>query len=101
MLASNGVTNAPPVAAVRDFMIENGAKRVTAIYHPLQPEDEPRHRIATYEAGAEPRERTIRLPSHPPHTYVFDPFVPLWPDRVDCGSDSTTWRRPAASSSAR
>ena len=39
--------------------------------------------ITVYEPDSEPRVRRVRLPSRPPFTYVLDPFVPLWPERVD------------------
>ena len=54
------------------------------MYHPLAPEDDPRHLVTVYEPGREPRTRARRLPSRPPYTYVFDPLVPLWPERTDC-----------------
>jgi glycosyltransferase involved in cell wall biosynthesis len=84
VLASNGASDTPPAAAVREYLLLKGARRVTTIYHPLQPEDDPRHLVTSYEPGREPRTRAVRLPSLPPYTYAFDPFVPLWPERVDC-----------------
>ena len=39
--------------------------------------------ITVYEPDSEPRVRRVRLPSRPPFTYVLDPLVPLWPERVD------------------
>jgi glycosyltransferase involved in cell wall biosynthesis len=83
-LVCNGASDTPPAAAVREYLLLNRAVRVTTIYHPLQPEDDPRHLVTTYEPGHEPRTRAVRLPSRPPYTYVFDPFVPLWPHGVDC-----------------
>ena len=84
VIACNGADDAPPASAVREFLLQHDARRLTTIYHPLEPEHEPAHRIVTYERGREPAVRMIRLPSRPPSTYVFDPFVPLWPKRADC-----------------
>jgi glycosyltransferase involved in cell wall biosynthesis len=83
-LVCNGASDAPPAAAVREFLLRHRACRVTAVYHPLGPEDEPGHSITVYEPDSEPRSRTLRLPSRTPYTYSFDPFIPLWPERVDC-----------------
>jgi glycosyltransferase involved in cell wall biosynthesis len=84
VIACNGARDAPPAAAVRKFLVDHGAKRVTTIYHPLEPEDEPRHLITRYEPGSEPRTRSLRLPSRIPYTYALDPLIPLWPDQADC-----------------
>ena len=84
VIACNGASDTPPAAAVREYLLLKQAGRVTTIYHPLQPEDDPRHLVTTYEPGREPRTRALRLPSRPPYTYALDPFIPLWPDRVDC-----------------
>src|ERR671925_284392 len=83
-LVCNGASDAPPAAAVREFLVSRPARRVTAVYHPLGPEDEPRHSITVYEPDREPRRRVFRLPSRTPYTYGLDPFIPLWPERVDC-----------------
>jgi glycosyltransferase involved in cell wall biosynthesis len=83
-LVCNGVDESPPTAPIRDFLRDHGAQRVTTIYHPLDRGDEPRHHVTVYERGREARERSVRLPSRPPLTYVFDPFVPLRPERTDC-----------------
>ena len=84
VVACNGTTDAPPAAAVRKFLVDSGARKVTTIYHPLEPEDEPRHLITTYEPGREPEQRSLRMPSRVPYTYVLDPFIPLWPEAADC-----------------
>jgi glycosyltransferase involved in cell wall biosynthesis len=80
----NGTIDSPPAPAVRDFLLEHEAQRVTAIWHPLEPEHGTVHRVAVYDAGHCVRQRSLRLPSVPPLTYAFDPFVPVWPERVDC-----------------
>ena len=83
-IASNGSMDAPPAAAVRDFLLQHGAPRVTTIYHPLQPEDDPRHHITVFTPDGKQRARALRLPSRPPYTYAFDPFIPVWPQPTDC-----------------
>jgi glycosyltransferase involved in cell wall biosynthesis len=80
----NGASDAPPGAGVWEFLVRHGAQRVTTIYHPLEPDDGPLHRIAVYEPGREPMRRVVKLPSRPPFTYAFDPLVPLWPQATDC-----------------
>lgn len=84
VIACNGATDAPPAAAVRDFLLRHRAQRVTTIYHPLEPEDDPRHLITVYEPDEKARTRALRLPSRPPYTYALDPFIPIWPDQADC-----------------
>lgn len=84
VLACNGAPDAPPAAAVREFLVQQGARKVTTIYHPLEPEDEPRHSITVYEPGKRPEARALRFPSQPPFTYAVDPFIPLWPAPADC-----------------
>jgi glycosyltransferase involved in cell wall biosynthesis len=84
VLVCNGSSDAPPAAPVRDFLRSHGARRVTTIYHPLEPEDDPARRVTTYEPGREPAVRTFRMPSRIPYTYALDPLVPLWPPRADC-----------------
>jgi glycosyltransferase involved in cell wall biosynthesis len=84
VLACNGAPDAPPATPVRDFLLRHGARRVTTVYHPLEPEDDPHHVITVFEQGESPKRRAIRLPSRPPYTYVVDPFIPLWPRAADC-----------------
>lgn len=80
----NGASDAPPAAGVWEFLVRHGARRVTTVYHPLEPDDGPSHRITVYEPGSEPQRRVLMLPSRPPYTYAFDPLVPLWPESTDC-----------------
>jgi glycosyltransferase involved in cell wall biosynthesis len=80
----NGASDAPPAAGVWEFLVQHGAGRVTTVYHPLEPDDGPWHRITVYEPGREPERRVLKLPSRPPFTYAFDPLVPLWPEATDC-----------------
>ena len=82
-VAVNGAGPSPPASGLIDFLLENRARRLTTVFHPLEPEQQPQHVITVYEPDSEPRVRRVRLPSRPPFTYVLDPFVPLWPERVD------------------
>lgn len=84
VLACNGSPDGPPASAVREFLLQQRARRVTTVYHPLEPEDDSRHLITVYESGKQTQSRSRRFPSRPPHTYAVDPFIPLWPDAVDC-----------------
>jgi glycosyltransferase involved in cell wall biosynthesis len=83
-IVANGAPDSPPASGVRDYLLDQEARRVTTVVHPLNPEDDPVRRITVYEHGRRTRERTIRLPARPPATYAFDPLIPAWPARVDC-----------------
>ena len=82
-VAVNGAGPSPPASGLIDYLVKHRARRLTTVFHPLEPEQDPHHVVTVYEPDVEPRERRIRLPSRPPFTYVLDPFVPLWPERVD------------------
>jgi glycosyltransferase involved in cell wall biosynthesis len=82
-VAVNGAGPSPPASGLIDYLVKHHARRLTTVFHPLEPEQDPHHVVTVYEPGEDPRERRIRLPSRPPFTYVLDPFVPLWPERVD------------------
>jgi len=82
-VAVNGAGPSPPASGLIDFLLKHRARRLTTVFHPLEPEQDPHHVITVYEPDTEPRVRRVRLPSRPPFTYVLDPFVPLWPERVD------------------
>ncbi len=82
-VAVNGAGPSPPASGLIDFLLQHRARRLTTVFHPLEPEQEPQHVITVYEPDSEPRVRRVRLPSRPPFTYVLDPLVPLWPERVD------------------
>jgi glycosyltransferase involved in cell wall biosynthesis len=82
-VAVNGAGPSPPASGLIDFLIQHRARRLTTVFHPLEPEHEPRHVITVYAPGREPQVRSVRLPSRPPFTYVLDPFVPLWPQPAD------------------
>jgi glycosyltransferase involved in cell wall biosynthesis len=82
-IAWNGATDTPPASSVREYLLRHGARRVTTIQHPLEPEDGRRHRIVVYEHGRKTRGRTLPLPFRPPFTYALDPLVPPWPPSAD------------------
>jgi glycosyltransferase involved in cell wall biosynthesis len=82
-LIANGSHDSPPAGPFQEYLTRLGAKRVTMIVHPLTAEGDSRHEITVYERGREASQRWVRLPSHPPHTYPLDFFIPPWPDLVD------------------
>src|SRR6266516_4830584 len=71
-------------ARSRSSATEHPTSRFTTVYHPLDRDDGPWHRITVYEPGREPKRRSVKLPSWPPPTYAMDPFVPFWPAATDC-----------------
>lgn len=80
-IVANGFADGP-AQALRDFLVEEGA-RVFAVFHPLSPEDGPRHVIRSYAAGSLEHERVVRVPLRPPLSFALDPLIPLLPPRVD------------------
>jgi glycosyltransferase involved in cell wall biosynthesis len=84
VLETSGVHEGPPSAAVREYLVEHGARRVTTIIHPLNPEAPPEHLIETWSRGqSKARWRRVRLPSRPPLTYPLDLLVPPVLPRAD------------------
>ena len=83
-IVCNGASDEPPASGVWQFLVGHGAKRVTTVYHPLDRDDGPWHRITVYEPGQEPKSTSVKLPSRPPATYALDPFIPLAPPATDC-----------------
>lgn len=81
VLVWHGAADSPPASGVRDYLLRERAKRVITVKHPLQREDDPRHRITVYEDGERVCERGVRLPSRPPATYPIDILIPPWPLR--------------------
>ena len=73
-----------PAQALRDYVIQNGARATTTIFHPLVPEGDTRHEITQYERDEIVDVRRVRLPFRPPLTYPLDLLIPPWPKRVDC-----------------
>ncbi|MFT3853910.1 MAG: glycosyltransferase [Ilumatobacteraceae bacterium] len=81
-LVTSGASEGPPQALTR-YLTERGATQVVVVTHPLVAEAAPEHTVEAYSAAGNRSRRTRRLPNRPPLTYVFDPFVPLVPPRVD------------------
>jgi glycosyltransferase involved in cell wall biosynthesis len=80
-IASNGFADGP-AQALRDFLVVRGDDVLT-IFHPLTPEQGTHHRLSEYEGGSEVRTRDVHLPLRPPASFIFDPFVPVRPPKVD------------------
>jgi glycosyltransferase involved in cell wall biosynthesis len=83
VLVWNGAADSPPASGVRDFLLQQRARRVITVAHPLQREDDPRHRVTVYEHGERVSERGVTLPARPPVTYLIDALIPPWPLRGD------------------
>jgi glycosyltransferase involved in cell wall biosynthesis len=81
-IVANGFAEGP-AQALRDYLLANGARRVTTVFHPLVREGDTRHVVTTHEPGTKARTRRIALPVRPPATYPLDLLVPLRAPRVD------------------
>ena len=80
-IVANGFADGP-AQALRDFLVECGA-RVVMVAHPLLPEHGRRHLVTAYEGGRTTRRRSRRTPLRPPASYALDPLIPLLLPRVD------------------
>jgi glycosyltransferase involved in cell wall biosynthesis len=83
VLVWNGASDSPPASGVRDYLLKERARRVVTVVHPLQREDDPRHRLTAFERGERVSERSLPLPARPPFTYPLDTLIPPWPLRGD------------------
>jgi glycosyltransferase involved in cell wall biosynthesis len=83
VLVWNGASDSPPASGVRDYLLKQRAGRVVTVVHPLQREDDPRHRLTVFERGERVSERGLPLPARPPFTYPLDTLIPPWPLRGD------------------
>ena len=83
VLVWNGAADSPPASGVRDYLLRQQARRVVTVVHPLQSEDDPRHRVTVYERGAEVSKRSATLRARPPFTYPIDTLIPPRPLRGD------------------
>ena len=81
-IVANGVADGP-AQALRDYLVERGARRLTTIFHPLVPEDGGVHEVRHWRGGKEAGGTEYRLPSRPPLTYPLDLVVPPWPRSTD------------------
>ena len=48
VLVWNGASDSPPASGVRDYLLKQRARRVVTVVHPLQREDDPRHRLTVF-----------------------------------------------------
>jgi hypothetical protein len=55
LLLANGASYAPPASGLQEYLLAHGARRVTAVRHPLTAEDGTVHEMITYERGRERR----------------------------------------------
>ncbi len=83
LVLANGARESPPASGLIEYLLNQGARRVTTVFHPLSREDGDRHEISVYEPSGRGRRRTLRLPSRPPYTYPFDALVPPCAPAVD------------------
>jgi len=81
VIAANGFSEGPSQPLHR-FLLENGAKTVTTITHPLLKDGSNEHWVTTESVGTTTK-RVRKLPNRPPLTYAFDPFVPFRPPRAN------------------
>jgi glycosyltransferase involved in cell wall biosynthesis len=72
-----------PAQALRDFLLTRRVSSVTTIVHPLLAEDPPVHEVRAWRCGELVSERSIRLPSRPPLSYLLDLLVPPWTSHAD------------------
>jgi len=78
----NGFADGAPAAALRDYLVDAGARVVTVV-HPLLREGGKRHEITVYERRRQVHRRSVPLPLGPPASFAIDPIVPLRMPRVD------------------
>jgi glycosyltransferase involved in cell wall biosynthesis len=83
VLVWNGAADSPPASGVRDYLLRQSARRVVTVVHPLQREDDPKHRVTVYEGGEKASERSVTLSARPPFTYPIDTLIPPRPIRGD------------------
>ena len=81
-IVSNGHVDGP-AQALRDHLVQRGARRVTTVLHPLGADDDGLHEVAVFERGTAGSLRRVRLPSRPPLSYPLDLLVPARAPRAD------------------
>jgi glycosyltransferase involved in cell wall biosynthesis len=101
-IVANGFGGGPS-EALQEFLLAEGAKRITVVLHPLVDEGDTRHLISVHESGSTAETRRIRLPFRPPYTYPLDLAVPLRVGHVDgwFGFNSLACARGLAARAAR
>jgi glycosyltransferase involved in cell wall biosynthesis len=83
IVLANGTSGSPPASGLVEYLVAQGARQTTTVFHPLAVEDGNRHEITTYGPHSESQTRIVRLPVRLPYTYPVDVLVPLRPPRVD------------------
>lgn len=81
IISTNGFADGP-AQALRDYLVQNKARRVTVITHPLVPENRGEHIIEKFT----PKGLTVnkyRAPNKPPFTYPLDFVIPLRLPKAD------------------
>ncbi len=81
VIVTNGF-NDGPAQALREYLLERNARRITFINHPLTREDPSRHVVTTQSNHDTTAVKSYRLPNLVPYTFALDPLVPAWPPRV-------------------
>lgn len=82
LIVANGTPDSPPASGVRDYLAAT-ARELTTVFHPLNRDDPPVHRVARWRSGEQVEERELKRPSRPPLTYATDVLAPLVRPRVD------------------
>lgn len=82
LIVANGTPDSPPASGVRDYLAAE-ARELTTVFHPLNRDDPPIHRVARWRNGKQVEDREFRRPSRPPLTYATDVLAPLLRPRVD------------------
>ena len=59
-VAVNGAGPSPPASGLIDYLVKHRARRLTTVFHPLEPEQDAHHVVTVYEPDVEPRERRRR-----------------------------------------
>jgi glycosyltransferase involved in cell wall biosynthesis len=81
VVVTNGF-NDGPAQALREYLLERDARRVTFVNHPLTREEPSRHVVTTQSNDDTATVRSYRLPNLVPYTFALDPLVPIWPPRT-------------------
>lgn len=75
IIVTNGFLDGP-AHALRDHLVERGARCVTFVNHPLTREEPGRHLVTTLSNG-DSVTKSYRVPNRVPYTYAVDPLVPM------------------------
>jgi len=75
IISTNGYADGP-AQALRDYLIQQKAQRVTVVTHPLVAESQGRHIVDTYTSKGKTT-KTYKAPNKPPFTYPLDFVIPV------------------------